>query len=35
MKPIIILGKGPSALHLPKSEKYDVAAVAALLTCNL
>ena len=27
MKPIIILGKGPSALHLPKSEKYDVAAL--------
>jgi hypothetical protein len=27
MKPIIILGKGPSALHLPKSDKYDVAAL--------
>jgi hypothetical protein len=25
-KPIIILGKGPSALYLPKSNKYDVAA---------
>ena len=23
MKPIIILGKGPSALYLPKSDKYD------------
>jgi hypothetical protein len=27
MKPIIILGKGPSALYLPKSDKYDVAAL--------
>ena len=27
MKPIVILGKGPSALHLPKSDKYDVAAL--------
>lgn len=27
MKPIIILGKGPSALELKKSDKYDVAAI--------
>jgi hypothetical protein len=27
MKPIIILGKGPSALYLAKSENYDVAAL--------
>ena len=27
MKPIIILGKGPSATYLPKSDKYDVAAL--------
>ena len=27
MKPIVILGKGPSAMYLPKSDKYDVAAL--------
>lgn len=27
MKPVVILGKGPSARHVPQSDQYDIAAV--------